>query len=162
MLKTEQREIAGVAYECTTLPARRAVDLGASLVKILGPSLGALGDGFNLDTGEPIEGKTDVLSSAVSALMSQIDKVDVSKLMLDLLQTTIRIDPEKNARQEVGKAEVFDVVFAGNFRELMGALAFALEVSLGDFFGEGGIGGLVKRASAKAEALLSRRSLPAG
>jgi hypothetical protein len=142
------------------LPARRALKISTKLAKIIGPAIGALGDGFNLETGEPVEGQTDSVSKAVKLLVGQIDDTKIESLILDVLQTTVRIDPQSNTRQEVSTPKIFDEIYAGNFAELAGALVFALEVSVGDFFGKGGISGLISRMKTATDKALSRQGSP--
>jgi hypothetical protein len=160
MLRSEEREINGAVYEATTLPARIAIQLGTKLVKAFGPSLGELMSSLDVKDGKPVGLKDDALSGAVAALVSQIDKISVSELMLEILQSTVRIDPESRKRQEVGKAETFDLVYSANFGELLGALRLALEVSLGDFFGSVGITDLLGKAWETAGQQMSLDSSP--
>jgi hypothetical protein len=160
MLKSQDREINGAQYTSTTLPARTAIQLGTKLLKAFGPSLGELADSLETEGGKPVGVKGDALSRAVSMLVSQIDQTDVASLMLEILQSTVRVDPESRKRQEVGKGEVFDGVYSANYGELFGALRLALEVSLGDFFANAGITDLFTKAWEMAGAQMLQSSAP--
>jgi hypothetical protein len=165
MLRSEERQVADVPYTTTQLPARRAIKVGTKLVRLLGPALGALGGSFDVEGAQLGESDVDfapVLPSVVKMLVDQMDADNVIALILEILQTTRRKDLDSGKWEEVNKAEVFDRVYAGNFRELLGALRFALEVSLGDFFGESGITGLIERAKTAADRVISRSDSPEG
>lgn len=155
MIRSEERTINGVAYTATTLPTRKAIDVGTQLIVYLGPAFGALGGSMKLAGGEDATINPEVIPQAVEALVSQMDKGGVVDLILEILQSTTRVDPETNKRQEVSSIPVFDTIYAANFAELLGALRFALEVSVGDFFGESGISSLIDRAKAAADRVLA-------
>ncbi len=76
--------------------------------------------------------------------MEQLDHTTVVDFVLELLQCT-RLD----GKEVTG--EVFDMEFAGNYLLLGHTLAFVVEVNYGSFFGQGGIGSLVERASASLQ-----------
>ena len=152
MLRTEKRKIGDVQYESTTLVATKAIGLGTRVLKIILPAIGELGGGIAeirkaIATGAEPEILGGGLGKAAVALVAQLDKEDAVELILELLASTTRVDPKTNQRQDVGQdRSLFDTVYAGNLGELLRALQFAMEVSLGSFFGESAIGGLLARA----------------
>lgn len=150
MLESKDREINGAMYTSSTMVARRAMRLGTKLLKILGPSFGALGDGIKIEGGQIVQTREGFMSKAMKCLVDQIDTTIVETTILEILKTTQRVDPVTNKREDVSDPKVFDIVYAGNFKELGPALAFAAEVSLMDFLGESGITGLVDKAKALA------------
>lgn len=157
MLKTERREINGVRYESTTLPARKAVRLGTRVLSLVLPAFGELGDGVeNLQSLSKLADaklQAGFIGRAAGALVTQLHRENVVELILEILASTLRIDPERNERQQVGDGAIFDAVYAGNLGELVGAVRFALEVNLGNFFAASGIGGILQRAGATAAVL---------
>lgn len=160
MIETQEREINGAMYQSTTFTARRALAVGARLMKFIGPSLGKLGGSIKIEDDKIVEFDSSVLPEALKLLLDNLDSNKVVTLVLDLLASTTRVDPKTNKREEVWKDKVFDLVYAANFGELMGALRFAVEVSLGSFFGEGGISKLLDRASAAVDKLRSPTGSP--
>jgi hypothetical protein len=157
MLKTERRTINEVAYETTTLPARKAVRLGTRVLALVLPAFGELGDGVedlqSLSKLAEAKMQAGFIGRAAGALVTQLHREDVVELILGILASTTRIDPDRNERQAVGEGAIFDDVYAGNLGELVGAVRFALEVNLGNFFAASGIGGILQRAGTTAQVL---------
>jgi hypothetical protein len=156
MLRTDSRTINGVRYESTTLPARKCVRLGSRVLALVLPAFGELGDGLEgvptlADVGAKLG--SGFIGKAASALVTQLHREDIVELILSILADTTRIDPDKKERQAVSDGAVFDAVYAGNLGELVGAVRFALEVNLGDFFAASGIGGLLRRAETTAASM---------
>lgn len=155
MIQSKEKEINGAVYTATTFPARKAITTGTKLFRFLGPALGELFGSLETEEDVPVGLKPDALSKAVKMLVDGMDSNKVVALILEILGSTTRIDPAENKRQEVCKPHVFDEVYAANFGELFGALAFALEVSLGDFLGNAGISKLLDKAKAMTGRLQS-------
>jgi hypothetical protein len=158
MIKTKEREIDGVHYTASSLPARKCLRLATDLMKIFGPALGRLAGGSkiedfrNVDSAEVDGG---AIAAAAEMLVNNLDSDKVESIVMRILETTSRVDPDTNKRQDVGKPETFDLVYSGNLLEMIKAVGFGLEASLGDFFGKSGISRLVNRASKAADHILS-------
>lgn len=155
MLESKEREINGAKYTSTTHPARPAIALGTDILQFIGPALSTLGGAIKIEDGKIVDVKGDVIQLAVQALIAQMNSDKVVSLILRILECTTRVDPVAKKRQEVSKGEVFDVVYAGNLGELVGALRFALEVSIGRFFDGSRISGLFAKALAMADRVIA-------
>lgn len=154
MISSQEREICGASYTTTTLPARRALKVGAEILRFIGPAIGALGGAVKVEDGKIVDVQEDVIPVAVKALVANLDSEKVVNLILKILEGTTRVDPEAHKREEVWKPEIFDTVYAGNLGELFAALKFVLEVSLGSFFGGSRISGLFAKALAAADRMM--------
>jgi hypothetical protein len=130
MIESKEKTINGVTYMVTQFPARRALRLQTKLVKLLAPSVSALAGGANLsDVKNVMDAKIggEVISKAVTTLVERLDEDYVVNLIMELLASTRR------EGKEISEAQ-FDMIYAGNFKELFQALYFVVEVNFGSFF----------------------------
>ena len=159
MIRSQTREIGDAKYTTTTLPARKGVQLAAKLSKLLGPTIARLGGAKSV--GSLVDGESsEALASAIDALVARLDEDDVLAVILDVLSTTTRVgvveEGGKPVSMSLSEAGNFDLVFAGNYGELMSALKFVAEVNLPSFFGSGRIGKVWGGILDKADRLASQ------
>lgn len=122
MIETEEKEICGSIYLVTQMPAMRALKMQARLLRLIGPSFGAM----------IASGEDSSIPVAINLLAEKLDENTYEKIILDLLQG-VRKDGV-----ELTKGFI-DLAFAGNLNELYRVIQFVLEVNFADFFQEGGI-----------------------
>lgn len=130
-IETKEKVIGEHVYSVTQMPAMRAVKLQARLLKMIGPSFGAMmaSDPANPDSSLPL---------AISLLADKLDEKTFSDLVIHLTESVRRNGAEMTK-------ERIDSDFAGNLNELFLVMQFVLEVNFSDFFREGGIiAGLIK------------------
>lgn len=128
MIETKEKEINGVLYSVTQLPARRALRLQSKLVKLLGSSVANL-----FSEGSTNKDLLKAFPKAVTALSNQLDEKSFDNLVNELVEYNLRIDgKEFNIRD-------FDLFFSGKLNDLFLLLAFILQVNFMDFFLTGGI-----------------------
>jgi hypothetical protein len=137
MIKTRTETINGKVISVTQLPARRAIQLKARLLKLLAPSFGALFDGGA--TGRKlstIDIQPVTLGKAMEKLAETLEPAVFESLIFDTLAGT-KID-----NQDITPA-MFDLTFGGDLLFLYKVVWFSLRVQFEGFFGEGGIGTLL-------------------
>lgn len=140
-LKTESRVIEGLSITCTQMPAMRSYSVFARLGKVLGPAIGALA---GVDTEGGVENMdAQELAPALSALLGGL--VDDEPLALALLQG-MSVNAN-GAEILITDAAKVDLAFSGNFKAMLLALKFSLEVNYADFF----VGGLAALQNQKAK-----------
>lgn len=133
MLQPKEKDIDGLTFTVSPLPAMRSVKLMHKLAKAIGPALlkslsGAGGTG-------PLLEKSINLSEAADGIQILFDRFsadDLESLCKELFETS-------TVRDEQGTfpvMRVFDRVFATRMGTLIKALKFALEVNYQDFFGD--------------------------
>jgi hypothetical protein len=137
MVESKSKTIDGVNFTVTQFPARRAFAVQARLIKTLGPALGAA-------VGKGVGGEVD-LSAALQKLADNIEADTLVALAQELLAST-----RADGKELAGDA-AFDMAFTGKLLTLYKVLAFLVEVNFADFFGAGGIGGLVARFAPEAK-----------
>lgn len=142
MVETTRRQLSGHAYEVTEFPARQGLRLQARLLRIVGPSIAALG-AEALQGAQPsdvgslldVDISSEALTRAVGELVARLDEQRVERLILDLLGQTTRDG------RPVGEETEFDAAYTGNYGELLRAIGLVLEVNFGSFFGARPTGG---------------------
>lgn len=137
MVESKSKTIDGISYTVTQFPARRAFAIQARLIKTIGPALGAA-------VGKGLKGEVDV-AGALQKLADNVDPDALVALALELLQST------RANGKELGSDAAFDAAFSGKLLHLYKVLAYVVEVNFADFFGAGGIGGLVARFAPEAQ-----------
>jgi len=133
MLKTEMKEIGGLRFTTTQLPAMRGFKLFTKLVKVAGPILGALGE---LDP----EASMASVAGPLAAGLQNLDPEEVVSLSLEILVNTSAVvtDQTGDRKIELTTRENIDKVFNGRLRTLLEVLAFAIRVNFSDFFASSG------------------------
>lgn len=161
MIETQTRTIADATYSVTRFPARRALALGARLMRAVAPgiatALGSLkGSGESILDGDL---DFDILGLAVQRLLEGLDSAGTVDLVMALLAGTQRNDKPLTP-------ELFDDVYAANFGELGQVLAFVIEVNGGanflSFPDTGGLLEAARKAGAAFRASSEKRSSPNG
>lgn len=121
-LGVESVEIGGKKYEIELLPARQAALLGAEILKLILPSIGALKDGAN--RGYYVLPEDDTLYTEASILLvNQMSKVNVADI-IEVLTSNVKCH---------GQEVDIDTEFRGNVAGLIKLIKFALEKNIGPF-----------------------------
>lgn len=134
MIETREKTINGNKIEVTQFPARHALRYKCRLLRIIGPTIGALFENVkNLDEVKFTDQDLNI-GAAVKALVDRLDESEVLDLIIQLCQSTRFNGKEMNTA-------LIDSEFSGNLTLLYKIIYFILEVNFADFFFEkGGIG----------------------
>lgn len=132
MIETKEKVIGESNYSVTQMPAMTAIKMQARLLRLIGPSFGAM----------VASGDDSSIPTAISLLTDKLDANTFETLVLDLCRGA-RKDGVEMTRQKI------DLDFAGNLNELFRVIQFILEVNFSDFFQEGGIIAELKKAAEK-------------
>lgn len=129
-LKTEQRDIQGLAVTTTELPAMRSLKLLTKLGKVFGPLLASLPE---LKANKL---SNEAIATAIGVALGKLDEADVSTLTRDILASTrVQVDHEKGPRVlDLNSEDRVNTVFEGKLDALLLTMAFALEVNFAAFF----------------------------
>lgn len=164
MLETSSKEIGsrGFTYHVTQLPSKKARNTLVRLVRIFGPVLGRLVEGYQGTKGkkataaavlDAVDGAS--VSSALSELAARLTEAELDHACTVFGEyTEISSDEDPESRKKL-TTQAQELHFAGNTAELFEWLGFALEVNFSDFFKGSQIGAelgaaLTGRASPKA------------
>lgn len=130
MLKQETQSIDGISFTVTQFPAMRGFTLFGKLVKTIGPALSALSG---------LDPQADVIKVApvIASALRDLDPEAASALALEIFASTSAIidTPSGPRNVQVNTRENVDIVFMGKLMTMFKALAFAVQVNFGDFFG---------------------------
>lgn len=140
-IQTREKMINGRKVLVTQYPGLTALINKTKILTLVGPGLSQSGI-KELSGGTD---KLDVFISIVGGIVSKLAPEQFSSFVLELLRCT-RISCDGGNLREITK-EVFDTEFSGNLLLMYKTLFFTLEVNYGDFFGDGGIGKILKRTS---------------
>jgi hypothetical protein len=167
IIKSKDGEDISINIDSTLFLGRESIAIALQLGKIIAPFFKALGgisskfDPATIKISENVDeevNKTkvreailknleltpDFFKTIVDQLISSMDEKRVMDLIFRLLKGT-RIN-----NQEVGKPEIFDVIFQANIGLLLKVLQFILEENFSSFFGVSGIDLLMKIAMGSA------------
>lgn len=136
MIETKEKVIGNSNYAVTQMTAIRALKMQARLLRLIGPSFGAM----------IASGDDSSIPMAISLLTDKLDEKTFENLVLELTQG-VRKDGEELTRSKI------DLDFAGNLNELFRVLQFILEVNFSDFFQEGGIIAELRKTADRATPL---------
>lgn len=116
------RQIGGKEWTITLLPATKGLDVGRRLLRLVGPSIGqALGGAGR--PGSLLDVDSAALGNAVSDLALRIGEPEAAALVKELVTTGVFCDGK-----EV-RADLFDLLFAGDYETLLRVAAFVVEVN---------------------------------
>lgn len=136
MIETKEKVIGKSTYSVTQMTAIRAIKMQARLLRLIGPSFGAM----------IASGDDSSIPMAITLLTDKLDEKTFENLVIELTQG-VRKDGEELTRAKI------DFDFAGNLNELFRVLQFILEVNFSDFFQEGGIIAELRKAADRATPL---------
>jgi len=137
MIQVKERSIHGKTVKVQQLPARKAILLKAKLVRIFGPSLGKLADGFK--GGSFLDADLDI-SGAAEKLFAALPEDKVLPLIDELLKGVF-VD-----NLDVSSEDKFDHVFTEDQMLLYKTIGFVLEVNYKSFLEKSGIGSHFKQS----------------
>lgn len=135
MVKAVDKVIDGHEIKVVQFTAREGLSIFTKLGKLIGPALADISQISDLTNVKEAE-LANRIFPALSKLLAGLSEEEFTPFILRLLRSTT-ID-----RKEI-TAPIFDLEFAGNYGLLMHVVAMVLQVNYADFFGPGGIGGLV-------------------
>ncbi len=132
MLKTEEKEIGGIRFTTTQLPATRGFTLFTRLVKVAGPVVSALG---SMNPEEDMVRAIGPLADGLKNLNPD-EVVDLALSVLVGTQAIMTDESGKTRRYDLSSRENIDRVFNGKLKSMFEVLAFAIRVNFQDFFGD--------------------------
>ena len=139
MLKTQEKTIDSRSVKITEFAARRKLVLQIQLVKLVGPAIGAAAGGSRGSGIMDSKIGPEAISNAIQKLADAMEPASFVQLTMALLSDTW-VDGK-----EIKTDAEFNVAFEHSLVFLYKVLGFSLEVNFGDFFGRGGIGGILSR-----------------
>ena len=126
-----------VKIETTQFLSSQGVELQAKIVRMIIPVAGvALG---STNSNKSILDQDFDIGKITETLMLNFTEKKVLGLIMEIISLS-RLDGK-----ELGKKEIFDIEFAGDYMLLFNTVKFALEANFGDFFGENGIGKYISK-----------------
>jgi hypothetical protein len=147
MVKTENTTIDNKRVIVVQLPARRALALKTQLIKLFGaPVAKLIGSTPMGQIVSQLEKQInmDNIAPAIEMLVSSIQPDTYFKLIIECFAGT-KIETENGTHIDVND-QTFDALFSGNLTMMYKALWFSLKVNFADFFGEKGIGKVLRGA----------------
>jgi hypothetical protein len=161
MIEATEKEIGGVVYRTTKIPAMRATKLQNRLARVLGPGLaqiaGALLSGMpsgslrleNLDLSRV---DYEMVGGAVAGVFSELDDATTEALIRELLSTTCYVDDRGNPRPifPTSGTKEFDAHFADALPRIWQVVGWNVGVNYGGFFSA--VSDLIRRGQALEEA----------
>jgi hypothetical protein len=139
VLKTQEKTIDDRTVKITEFAARRKLLLQVKLVKLVGPAIGAAAGGARGSGLLDSKIGPEAIGAAVQKLADAMDPQSFFQLAMELLQDTW-VDGK-----DIKTDAAFDAAFEHSLVFLYKVLGFSLEVNFSDFFGKGGIGGILQR-----------------
>lgn len=138
MIETLEKEIDGVVYKATQLPAMRAVKLLNRLGRVLGPSLaklgGAIPSGGKLADVDVSALDFAAIGDAVATLFGSLDDATLEALLRDLLSgVSFEADGKAGVLFPDSRTAAFDAHFTGRVGSIPRVALFAFEASFGGF-----------------------------
>jgi hypothetical protein len=124
MREPEQREIDGVVYRVTPLPAGKGLKVMQRIAKVLGP---VLTSGATAGAGS-VE---DAVVRELGAVAGRLSDDDLEFVSRALAESTTFANGH-GAQVQLGQC--FDLHFAGEYERLLPWMAFALGVNFAPFF----------------------------
>jgi hypothetical protein len=132
-----------------------ALDLIADVADILGPIVGGAMASKSIDTMLDSELSELNLPMLIQSFTRAIDKARLKSITQQMMKLTKVQLPDKMVSLDTG---VFQALFKGNLMNMFQWLWFALEVQLGDFFGD--LVAVLKNKIAAVSASLSLSTSP--
>ncbi len=132
-LRTEEKEIDGLAVSTTQLGAWKALGLVPRLGKLLAPALAKLAS--MPGAGKVSEADLSAIAPALASLFASMDGNEAQALVRDLLAgTSVKVEGDKGPRKvELTNPGAIDGVFEGRLMTLFRVVWFALSVNFTDF-----------------------------
>lgn len=135
-LETRTKVIDSLNISVQQFPATIAWKIQVKLIKLFGPSIGAVMGDFDLDSYNLKD--TNSIAMSVEKLVNELDPDDSLKLIFELCSFTWVNDKEFQ--------NIFDKEFAGKLIIVYKIVAFVLEVNYGNFLAQSGILGSLAKA----------------
>ena len=134
MIEEKTKVINDATYTVQQFAARRGLKIKTRLVKLIAPTAVSLmgcvsrdGEGnISLDS----EASPELIAKAIGGLVNNMESDTVLDLIFALLETTTRNGVGVTSQN----GSHFDMIYAGNYGELVKALIFVVEVNFASFF----------------------------
>lgn len=135
MLKTEERRIGEHEYRVRQMPGREALAMFTTLTKTVGPAVAALAGGKGASVKSLLDQEVATLAQALTTLCDDLDPGRVQSVARDFAaHSQLRLNLNgTDTWQPLSNEAVFDDAFAGRIDELLGWLAFCVEVNFRGF-----------------------------
>ena len=138
MAKLVQKNIDGKEYQFGLLNPFKANKLLIKLTKIIGPALGSMTKGGDVESIMDMD-----LSEVMEGLCSRLDEDQLETIMITLFEQVI-------CEGDSMSQSFVETEFKGSLNTLYKVAFAALEVQFGDFFGgKGVLAGLKRKAAAR-------------
>lgn len=148
--KTATRQIGDHRYRVTQMKVRKAHRVMTRIVKVIGPSLGALGDELDSKPGGGGSLFGGGLTEAIGKLTEHLGDDDINWLV-DELRPGVELETDVEGSYVPMTPELWDDTFAGDLLDEFKLLAFVLEHNYASFFsGLGGLDGIRARLGTQA------------
>lgn len=149
--KTATRQIGEHRFRVKQMKVRKAHRVMTRIIKVIGPSLGTLGDELDAKPGGG-NGSGGLgalfaggISDAISKLTENLGEDDINWLV-DELQAGVEREAEMEGSFVPMTADLWDDTFAGALLDEFKLIAFVLEHNYSSFFSElGGLAGVAAR-----------------
>jgi hypothetical protein len=158
--KGRDKQPIEIEYRCTPLPGWRGYLLFVKLARIAAPSIGRVVNGAK-SLKDMMRGDIDVdvdFAEVFSLLAERLDEPVVQGAVEQLMEGLIRMGHDSRGnvvKQELADRNVFNEVFAANYKELMAAIWFAAKVNFSDFFDGETLGRVLEKEIKKDQAATS-------
>lgn len=148
-MQTVTKTIDGIRFEVTKFMGREGFKIKIKLLKLLGPALGmALGDVKDLSSGiKNLNITGESIAKAIKMLVETMDEDQFFSFAMRMLASTRIYAKMPDGSENIMNIDdsTFDIQFSGKYSTVYKLLAFIIETNYGNFFGEGGIGGIFNR-----------------
>lgn len=135
MQQAHEVQVGDTLYTITTFPSFKGLGYLQKILAVVGPSLAqAFAAGAAGDNADDLVVEEDTLSQALALLLQNMDKVNVAKLLSDMVKDSVTINGQKPA---------FDQEFSANYGALMKVVTAIIKENYSSFFGESGFGELL-------------------
>ena len=127
-LKQEKITVDDIEFVTQQFTAMRGLELMGRLVKVLGPTFGALA------SANP-DAEIDSLAPVLAVALKDFDQKELTSLVLDVLNgTTAHIKSSLGVQPyQLDSKEKLDLVFSGRLKAMFKVAIHAIKVNYGDF-----------------------------
>lgn len=127
-----EKKIGKDTFRVQPLPASRAVELGARLIRVAGPAIAELRDG-----GE------EAFARALSSLSRTMDPKEVTNLIVEMAEQA------EISHEGSYMPVIFDQHFTGRLQDAFQLVAFVVQTEFGDFLSDGLASPSIKKVGTK-------------
>lgn len=163
MREMKTREIGGVGYSCTMMPALKAHALFVELTQLIGvPAMSVISAAFEKRPGDVIENDEDesphvetLLARGIQIFLAELTPKQANRIILtamDGVRCGKTGDPD-NKPLQLHEEDAFNAHFKGRTLDIYRVFSFALECNYRDFFDSARSSGLLRAISSRIKAV---------